>query len=125
MSTSHESKLTSYDSLLALGLLDYHVRNFRASLLDLLSDVDTLLAQFEEAAQLKLAQANQTINLYHEVQRYEKELIKWALKLTGGHQSRAANILGVNVTTLNMKIMRYDLSNSIPGLPAKGQQRRK
>ena len=30
-----------------------------------------------------------------------------ALRQTGGHQTRAARILGVNVTTLSSKIKRY------------------
>ncbi|MGH9947571.1 MAG: sigma-54-dependent transcriptional regulator, partial [Pyrinomonadaceae bacterium] len=44
------------------------------------------------------------INFYDEVKRFEVDLILRALEQTGGHQSRAARLLGLNATTLNSKI---------------------
>jgi DNA-binding NtrC family response regulator len=38
------------------------------------------------------------------VRRFEIDLIRRALDQTGGHQSRAARLLGLNATTLNSKI---------------------
>jgi DNA-binding NtrC family response regulator len=38
------------------------------------------------------------------VRRFEIDLIRRALEQTGGHQSRAARLLGMNATTLNSKI---------------------
>ncbi len=50
------------------------------------------------------------INFYDEVRRYEIDLIRRALDQTGGHQSRAARLLGMNATTLNSKIKTYNIS---------------
>ena len=41
------------------------------------------------------------VNFYDEVRRFEIDLIRRALDQTGGHQSRAARLLGMNATTLN------------------------
>ena len=48
-------------------------------------------------------------NLIDEVQRYEADLIRYALIQSKGHQRKAAKILGVKVTTLNAKIKRYGI----------------
>ncbi|HEX8098434.1 MAG TPA: helix-turn-helix domain-containing protein, partial [Pyrinomonadaceae bacterium] len=50
------------------------------------------------------------INFYDEVRRFEIELIRRALEQTGGHQSRAARLLGMNATTLNSKIKTYNIN---------------
>lgn len=50
------------------------------------------------------------INFYDEVRRFEIDLIRRALEQTGGHQSRAARLLGMNATTLNSKIKTYNIS---------------
>ena len=49
------------------------------------------------------------IDIRDEVLRYEVELIRCALRLTGNHQGRAAIILGAKLTTLNSKIKRYKI----------------
>jgi DNA-binding NtrC family response regulator len=49
------------------------------------------------------------INFYDEVRRFEIDLIRRALDQTGGHQSRAARLLGMNATTLNSKIKTYNI----------------
>lgn len=51
------------------------------------------------------------VNFYDEVKRFEIDLIRRALDQTGGHQSRAARLLGLNATTLNSKIKNYNLFN--------------
>jgi DNA-binding NtrC family response regulator len=50
------------------------------------------------------------INFYEQVRRFEIDLIRRALEQTGGHQSRAARLLGMNATTLNSKIKTYGIS---------------
>lgn len=50
------------------------------------------------------------VNFYDEVRRFEIDLIRRALERTGGHQSRAARLLGMNATTLNSKIKTYNLN---------------
>lgn len=47
------------------------------------------------------------VNFYEEVKRFEIDLIRRALEQTAGHQSRAAQLLGLNATTLNSKIKTY------------------
>ena len=49
------------------------------------------------------------ISFYDEVNRFQIEMIKRALEVTGGHQSRAAKLLGMNTTTLNSKIKFFRL----------------
>ncbi len=48
-------------------------------------------------------------NFYDEIRRFETDLIRRALDQTGGHQSRAARLLGLNATTLNSKIKSYNI----------------
>jgi DNA-binding NtrC family response regulator len=50
------------------------------------------------------------VNFYDEVRRFEIDLIRRALERTGGHQSRAARLLGMNATTLNSKIKTYNIN---------------
>src|SRR5438128_2417964 len=50
------------------------------------------------------------INFSDEVRRFEIDLIRRALDQTGGHQSRAARLLGMNPTTLNSKIKTYNIN---------------
>jgi DNA-binding NtrC family response regulator len=49
------------------------------------------------------------VNFYDEVKRFEVDIIRRALDQTGGHQSRAARLLGLNATTLNSKIKTYNI----------------
>lgn len=50
------------------------------------------------------------VNFYDEVRKFEMDLIRRALEQTGGHQSRAARLLGLNATTLNSKIKTYNIT---------------
>ncbi len=50
------------------------------------------------------------VNFYDEAKKFEIDLIRRALDQTGGHQSRAARLLGLNATTLNSKIKSYNIS---------------
>lgn len=50
------------------------------------------------------------INLEEQVRKFEIDLIRFALFRSGGHQTRAAKRLGVNISTLNEKIRRYGIS---------------
>lgn len=69
-----------------------------------------LLQQVEQLeASLSARGAGRTTDLHAEVQRFESEIICDALKKTGGHQRRAARMLGVKVSTLNAKIRRYGI----------------
>jgi transcriptional regulator with GAF, ATPase, and Fis domain len=49
------------------------------------------------------------INLYEEVQRFEANMIRNAMILTGGVQRKAAQMLSLKITTLNVKVKRYKI----------------
>ena len=51
------------------------------------------------------------VNFYDEAKKFEIDLIRRALDQTGGHQSRAARLLGLNATTLNSKIKSYNIQS--------------
>lgn len=53
--------------------------------------------------------ARDRVSLREEARRFESDLIHHALALTGGHQRRAARLLGIKATTLNEKIKRYQI----------------
>ena len=67
----------------------------------------TLLKEVESLKNVQPQEGKRSLNLYEEVRRFETEMIRWALIRTGGHQRRAARLLGVKVTTLHAKIKRY------------------
>ena len=50
------------------------------------------------------------VGFYDEVRKFEIDLIRRALEQTGGHQSRAARLLGLNATTLNSKIKNFNIT---------------
>ena len=62
------------------------------------------------ASNIAVADIGRGINFYEEVRRFEIDLIRRALEQTGGHQSRAARLLGMNATTLNSKIKTYNIN---------------
>jgi transcriptional regulator with GAF, ATPase, and Fis domain len=66
-----------------------------------------LLKEVQVLSTLEEADIVRGIQFYDEVERFERELIMRALDLTGGHQVRAARLLGLKVTTLNSKVKRY------------------
>lgn len=70
----------------------------------------TLLDEVEALTSTRSVNIRHGINLYEEVQRFERDLIQQALERTGGHQTRAARLLGVNLTTLHNKIKRYQIN---------------
>jgi transcriptional regulator with GAF, ATPase, and Fis domain len=76
--------------------------NLRDAALTLLKEVESLTS--------KQASPTRRFALHEEVQRYEIDLIRGALKRTRGNQRRAAKLLGVKVSTLNCKIKRFGIS---------------
>ncbi|HZG52412.1 MAG TPA: helix-turn-helix domain-containing protein [Pyrinomonadaceae bacterium] len=70
----------------------------------LLKDIQKLQGQDDE----------QSLSLPDEVRRFEIEIIRRTLMRTGGHQARAAHLLGVNATTLNSKLKRYQIDPNPP-----------
>ena len=73
---------------------------------------DVALALWKEVQALGSLQTSEIrsgIDFYEEVRRFEINLIQRALEHTYGNQTLAARLLGINLTTLNSKIKRYNL----------------
>jgi transcriptional regulator with GAF, ATPase, and Fis domain len=70
----------------------------------------TLLREVESLRVSQPVSVTRRVKLYEEVQRFEIDLIRSALSRTGGNQTRAAQLLGVKITTLNTKVKRYKIS---------------
>lgn len=69
----------------------------------------TLLREVESLRVSQSDNGKRRVKLHDEVQRFEVDLIRSALGRTGGNQTRAAQLLGVKITTLNTKIKRYKI----------------
>ena len=69
----------------------------------------TLLREVESLRITEPVNLSRKVRLSDEVQRFEVDLICSALSRTAGNQTRAARLLGVNLTTLNSKIKRYKI----------------
>ncbi|HYY43053.1 MAG TPA: helix-turn-helix domain-containing protein [Pyrinomonadaceae bacterium] len=70
---------------------------------------ESLLAELRNLGEPRALRIEQGINLHAEVCRFEAELIRCALNHTGGHQLKAARLLGLKATTLNNKIKQYNI----------------
>jgi transcriptional regulator with GAF, ATPase, and Fis domain len=76
-----------------------------------ISDPKSVAAGHHDGAStIAVGDIGRGINFYEEVRRFEIDLIRRALEQTGGHQSRAARLLGMNATTLNSKIKTYNIN---------------
>jgi DNA-binding NtrC family response regulator len=49
------------------------------------------------------------VDFFEEVRKFETKLIKRALLQAGGSQRKTARLLGINTSTLNSKIKRYQI----------------
>lgn len=79
--------------------------------LETLKDVALML--MEEIVALEYVRPvniSRGINLHEEIRMFEVHLIQSALERTGGHQTRAARLLGINLTTLHNKLKRLNIS---------------
>ena len=75
---------------------------------EILKDLaQALIREIDRLRHAQLPDVERGVDFYEEVERFEVNLIRSALERTGGHQTRAARLLGINVTTLNHKIKRY------------------
>jgi DNA-binding protein Fis len=76
----------------------------------------TMLHELESLRELRHASRKPRLTLKDEVHRFETELIRNALITTFGSQRGAADILGMNPTTLNTKIKKFKIP--IPAGPS-------
>lgn len=117
----------------AMSVLDerMHYRDVHAKARQLLKEQSTSLGKIEMLEELTLTLLKEIALLKHiqkfqaqddegglslpdEVRRFEIEIIRRTLLRTGGHQARAAHLLGVNATTLNSKLKRYHIDPNPP-----------
>ena len=82
--------------------MDNRLNTLREVALTLLREVESLRVSQSDSGKRR-------VKLHDEVQRFEVDLIRSALGRTGGNQTRAAQLLGVKITTLNTKIKRYKI----------------
>jgi transcriptional regulator with PAS, ATPase and Fis domain len=68
-----------------------------------------MLEQSQANAHFQDPDIDNGIDFYEEVSQFESELIKRALKKTGGNQKNAARLLNIRSTTLNAMVKRYRL----------------
>ncbi len=80
--------------------LQYTVKQLEDLLTRLKADIEAL----EKAEGLTL---DQGFDITAELRRYENSLIQNALRVSGGNQRKAAELLGIPHTTLNSKVKRY------------------
>jgi DNA-binding NtrC family response regulator len=82
--------------------------------LDVLKEIAlALVEELESLESVRSVNLRRGINLPDEMRRFEVHLIQSALERTGGHQTRAAQLLGINLTTLHNKLKRLDISPNI------------
>ncbi len=69
--------------------------------------VNDLLRELDSLGYLPNQTIEQGVDFYTEVSHFEIEMIKRALSVANGHQSKAAELLNLKSTTLNAMIRRY------------------
>jgi len=73
-------------------------------------EIETLKAELSNDDINRIDFRNDCIDFYHEVERYEIELIRSALNHCGGNQTQAAKLLHLKSTTLHAKMKHYGLN---------------
>ena len=69
-----------------------------------------LIEEIDALEYVRSVNIRRGINLHEEMRMFEVHLVQSALERTGGHQTRAAQLLGINLTTLHNKLKRLDIS---------------
>jgi DNA-binding NtrC family response regulator len=69
-----------------------------------------LIEEIDALEYVRSVNIRRGINLHEEMRMFEVHLVQSALERTGGHQTRAAQLLGINLTTLHNKLKRLNIS---------------
>jgi DNA-binding NtrC family response regulator len=69
---------------------------------------DTLMSELAMPEGIRQTDIERGINLDETVRRFESNIIRQALLITGGNQARAARLLGIKPNTLNYKVKLYN-----------------
>jgi DNA-binding NtrC family response regulator len=73
-----------------------------------------LVEEIEALSCVRSVNISRGINLHEEMRMFEVHLVQSALERTGGHQTKAAQLLGINLTTLHNKLKRLNISLTDP-----------
>lgn len=84
-------------------------QSFHKSVALISSLLSSLTVAIDDLEASGLPPLNEDFDFYGEVRRFEVLLIKKALRITGGSQTKAAKLLKLNATTLNSKIKSYQI----------------
>lgn len=71
--------------------------------------LNKLLTELETVNEAEKINLGENFSLDEEVKHFEMDIIRQALFLTNNNQRLAAQMLGINHTTLNAKIKRYGI----------------
>jgi DNA-binding NtrC family response regulator len=69
----------------------------------------TLMSELAMPQGIRQSDIENGINLDAAVRRFESNIIRQALLITGGNQARASRLLGIKPNTLNYKVKIYNL----------------
>ncbi len=69
-----------------------------------------LVEEIEALGYVRSVNISRGIKLHEEMRMFEVHLVQSALERTGGHQTKAARLLGINLTTLHNKLKRLNIS---------------
>lgn len=83
-------------------VIDNKIANIR----NLVSNLDGAIQELESH---DLPQLDDQFDFYHEVERFQINLIKSALRVSRGSQVKAAKLLKLKATTLNAKMKLFKL----------------
>ncbi len=86
---------------------------FRTKLKVLKEIAIALIEEVEALEFVRSVNLRRGISLPEELRHFEIHLIQSALERTGGHQTRAAQLLGINLTTLHNKLKRFEISPDV------------
>jgi len=85
-------------------------QNFKHKLAILRDVVLQVIEEIDSLEYVRSVNIRRGINLHEEMRMFEVHLVQSALERTGGHQTRAAQLLGINLTTLHNKLKRLNIS---------------
>jgi DNA-binding NtrC family response regulator len=71
--------------------------------------LNKLLSELETVNENERVTLDDNFNLYEQMKNFEMDIIRQALFLTDNNQRLAAQMLGINYTTLNAKMKRFGI----------------
>jgi DNA-binding NtrC family response regulator len=72
--------------------------------------LNKLLVELETVNESERVSLEENFNLYEQMKNFEADIIRQALYLTDNNQRLAAQMLGINYTTLNAKMKRLGIA---------------